>query len=274
MATNQVLAYRQERMAPTASLQREASPVDTSKKASEEDKLKDANKKASEDEQLAKNVKGKLKNIPGGQKWSVYIRDLKSDRMASINADNGFEAGNLSSLFVTLPLEAELPSSNWGYRAGQSTVAKCVESIIKSADATCSRSVAQYADRKNSEGVLNGAGFKKTSVKDNPQTTARETGDLLYRLQNGQLLSDKARRVVFDGLYGQKQREGVPASCAAQSCLVANITGEGKTVRHDAAIVTVGKAQYVVVIMTNNGSWSQIADVSAYVQQEVEALVP
>lgn len=269
VAAKQLLDYRQERMSPSASLQRQSTPVDTSQKASEEDKLKDANKKAREDEQLAKNVKSKLKNVPGAQKWSVYIRDVKSDRMASINADNTFEATNLSNLFMTIPLEAKLDSASWNYRAGKSTVAKCVQLMISSSDATCSQSVSQYADLKNSEGVLNGASFKKTTLKDKQQTTARETGELLYRLQSSQLLSDKARRIVFDGLYGQKMREGIPAGCD-QKCLIANIAGESKTVRHDAAIVTTGDSQYVVVIMTNGGSWSQIADVASFVHQELK----
>ncbi len=271
--TMEALEYRQERIGSTASLQRQATPIDTTKKAGEEDKLKAANTKAKEDEQLAKKVKAKLKNVPGGQKWSVYIRDVKSDRMASINADNTFESASLSNLFLTLPLESKLPSANWGYKAGSSTVAKCVQSMISSADGTCVQLLNQYADVKNSEGVLSGAGFKKTTLKDKQQTTARETGDLLFRLQNSQLLSDKARRAVFDGLYSQNMREGIPAGCD-DKCLVANITGENKSVRHDAAIVTSGESKYVVVIMTNGGSWSQIADVAKEIRTELGNLVP
>lgn len=251
--------------------QRQGAAVNTSKKSDESsDKLKNAVPKAREDEQLAKQVKSKLKNVPGGQKWSVYVRDLNSERMASINADKTTEAAGLGNMFTTTALEAKLPANNWGYRAGKQTVAKCVEFMISSADSDCAVAVAKYADLKNADNVNEGLGFKKTTISGKDRkTTARETGELLFRLQNGQLLSDKARRTVFDGLYGQKQSEGIAAGCDA-NCLVASVTGESGTVRHDAAIVTSGQAKYVVVIMTNGATWSQIADVSATVRQALQ----
>lgn len=253
----------------TNALQRQTTPIDTTKKASEEDTLKNVAMKAREDEQFAKKVKSKLKNVPGGQKWSVYIRDVKSDRMVSINADNPMEAANLGSLLMTAPLEAKLSSDKWGYRAGNTTVAKCVEALIRASDQNCKQSLGNYADLKNATNVMNGLGFKKTTLTDKEQkTSARDIGELLFRLQNSQVLSDKGRRVVFDGLYGHKMREGIPSSCTSK-CLAANITGENNNVRHDAAIITEGNSQYVVVIMTQGGSWSQIADVAADIQTEL-----
>lgn len=266
IAVNKIRDFSQSKPMPGV-YQRASTTADTSKKSDEpSDKLKNAIPKAREDEQLAKQVKDKLKNVPGGQKWSVYVRDLNSDRMASINADNSIEAAGIGNLFITTALEAKTPANNWNYRGGKQTIAKCVELMISSADSDCAVAVGKSADLKNADNINEGHGFKKTTIgsKDR-KTTARETGDLLFRLQNGQLLSDKARRVVFDGLYGQKQREGVPAGCD-EKCLVASITGESGSVRHDAAIVTSGEARYVVVIMTQGSTWSQIADVSATIR--------
>lgn len=267
-ASMQVYHIRQNRAAN--SLQREASPVDTTKAADAQDNLKNVDKKAREDEQFAKKVRSKLKNVPGAQKWGVYIRDVKSDRMVSVNADDTFDAANLSNLLVTAPLEAKFPASKWNYRAGNTTVAKCVESLIRRSDEDCRDSVNRYADLRNTNNVFDGLGLKKTTISDKEQkTSARDMGEFLFRLQNGQGLSDKARRIVFDGLYGHKIREGIPSTCT-QSCLVANITGESNDVRHDAAIVTAGQSQYVVVIMTNGASWSQIADVANSIRGELQ----
>lgn len=264
----QVYQMRQPGTA-SATLQRQNMSLDPTKTANAEDNLKNADKKAREDEQLSKKIKNKLKNVPGGQKWSVYVRDVKTDRMAGVNADKELNASGLSNLLVTLPLESEFTSDKWNYRAGNTTVAKCVEALVRAAEENCRHSVDYYAKLKNSDAVFNGLGFKKTSLSDKEQkTSARDMGELLFRLQNSQGLSDKARRIVFDGLYGHKLREGIPASCKAE-CLVANITGESDEVRHDAAIVTVGASQYVVVIMTNGGSWSQIADVASQIQVEL-----
>lgn len=231
------------------------------------EKLKSAELKAREDEQLVKNIKSKLRNVPGGQKWSVYVRDLNSDRMASINADNTIDAsGGLASLFTIAPLEAKMPSTNWRYKYGKQSVEECVVALLKTNDSTCAQMVRQNANIKNADNVNDKLGFKKTSISGKKQTTtARETGDLLFRLQNSQVLSDKARRVTFDGLYGHKSREGIPTGCD-QKCLIANITNDTNGGRSDAAIVTSGASKYIVVISTSDASWSQIADVSAAIR--------
>jgi beta-lactamase class A len=222
--------------------------------------------KPTEDDALTKEVKDKLKSIPGGQKWSVYVRDLKSSKMVSVNSDKQLEAGTLGHLFLTAPLEAKLPSNNWTWKAGNTTVYDCVVKMIKANDADCAQSVSYYADMKAADGVLSGFGFKDTTLENKKsETSAQNIGDLLWRLQNGQVLSDKGRRAVFDGLYAQKSREGIPAGCD-QKCLIANITGESGEYRHDAAIVTSGDAKYVIVVMTNGGSWNQIADVASTVR--------
>ncbi len=267
--TMHVLEQRQS-TAQTPTLQRQSAPISTTQKSSEEDKLKDVTLKAREDEQLAKDVKSKLKNIPGGQKWSVYIRDLKSDRMASINADAQLTAPGLSNLFLAIPLEAKSPSKNWSYKYGKTTLANCVESVVSAKDTNCLPTLKGASDMKNANNLIANQGFKKTQYTDKEQSTsARDAGDLLFRLQNGQVLSDKARRVVFDGLYRQKMREGVPKSCGA-TCLVANIATESGNIRQDAAIVTDGDTKYVVVIMTNGGSWSQIAGLAGDIHKEMK----
>lgn len=268
--TSQVIKHTQQNDVQATSIQRQTVAVDTTQKPGEEDKLKNAEKKAREDEQLAKKVKDKLKNIPGGQKWSVHVRDVNSDRMANVNADNLLNASSFSNLLVTAPLEAKQPASKWGYRLGQSTTAKCLQELISANDQTCKQLINRSAKLADADKVLEGHGLKKTVLNDKEQkTTAREMGELLYKLQNSQVLSDKARRIVFDGLYGQKQREGIPSSCNNE-CLVASIAGEDKGVRHNAAIVTKGSSKYVVVIMTNGGSWSQIADVSSMIRSELQ----
>lgn len=272
MKVADLYANHQNQQKPVT-LQRQTASVSVPGQSNEDqNKLKDATTKAKEDEQLAKQIKTKLKNVPGGQKWSVYIRDIKSDRMASIDADRTYEAGSLANVFLTLPLEAKTPSANWNAKAGKQTIAKCVQSMIDASDSACASSLSMAANLKAADGVLDTQGFKKTTLEDSKkqQTTPREMGELLYRLQKGQLISDKARRIVFDGLYGHKQREGLPKGCD-QNCLAANIAYEGKSLRHDAAIITSGEAQYVVVIMSdNNATWSQFADVSTVVRQAMQ----
>lgn len=161
------------------------------------------------------------------------------------------------------PLEKKLSADYWKSRLGNQTINSCVEAMIKKSDNDCANAVGNYAGWKTIDPLNQGLGFTKTKInaKDNQQTTARETADLLYRLQNSQILSDKGRRVFFDAFYEQQHRYGIPAGCG-QDCLVGNKTGESNNVKHDAAIVTHGSTQYVVVIMSTGANWAQLADVA------------
>ncbi len=267
LAVTKVLDFVQDQKQATSYQRQGSVKVDADQEENQsEDKHKTVSLKAREDEALAKDIKSKLKNIPGGQKWSVYVRDVKSDRMASINADDLRDSAGLEGPFMAAPLETKFPAYKWNYRAGKQSIEKCVELLISHNDKDCRQIVSRYIDLKNADSVNHSLGFKKTTITDKKQqTTAREVGDLLFRLQHGQVISDKARRVVFDGLYSQRIREGIPTSCTDQ-CLIANAVGEGHNLRHEAAIVTSGNTQYVVVIMTSGGSWSQIADLAAHIR--------
>lgn len=265
-ASDKVLEYRQQKQSnPT--YQRQEYAVGAEQAIGATDDLQDAVKKAREDAQLAHQIEMKLKNVPGGQDWSVYVRDLNSDSMASINADEVRDAAGLEHIFLTAPLDTKIESSKWEYYwSGGRTLSDCVISMIAARDADCARHVGYFFKQDKLEDSIRGLGFKKTEItKKEQKTSAREMGELLFRLQNGQVVSDKARRMVFDGLYGQQSREGIPAGCDAK-CLVANTTGESDNVRHDAAIVTSGDSKYVVVVMTEGALWSQIADVSSFIR--------
>lgn len=250
------------------SVQREAVLGETTEKAV--DTTKPADQKGKEDDELTKRVKASLKNVPGGQKWSVYMRDVNSDRMVTINADEEYDAAGLSSLLVASPLQSKFDTSKWGYRVGNVTVAKCMELLIAAKETDCRSTIDRYADLKTATGVLNSVGLKNTTLDAKEQkTTARDMGELLFQMQNGRVLNDKARRVAFDGLYGHTKREGIRAGCD-QSCLVAEVTGESDKVRHDAAIVTNGDAKYVLVVMTKDASWSQIKDIASEISSQMK----
>jgi beta-lactamase class A len=209
--------------------------------------------------------------MPKNQKWSVFIRDLNSERMVSINADDRMQSASLYKLFLLPPLENKLPAKNWNSRLGAHTINDCVTAMIRVSDNLCGEAVGNYVGWQYIDKYNQNVGFTKTKIGSSAQqTTAREVGDLIYRLQNAQILSDKARRLIFDGLYGQKLRMGIPTGCG-EECLVGNKTGEDGPVKHDVAVVTHNSAKYVVVIMSENASWSDVASVAHTVDQ---ALLP
>lgn len=219
--------------------------------------------RAREDAGLAKLISKKLDTLPKTAKWSIYVRDLKSDRMANINTDQAQEAAGLYKLFLLAPLEKKTNADYWKSNLGNQSIASCAEKLIKSSDDNCANAIGNYVNWKTIDATNESYGFPKTKIKSakEQQTTAREVGDLVYRLQNGQILSDKARRIVFDGLYAHKHRLGIPIGCGSD-CLVGNIAAESNNVKHDAAVVTHGDAKYIVVIMSTGGNWAQIGDIA------------
>ena len=225
---------------------------------------------AREDEFLASQIKSKISDISGGSEWSVTVRDLNSGRMANVNADQKLNPAGLYKMFLLPSLEKRLSSDYWqSYIDYRYSVEECVARMIKSDDDSCVTAFGYYLgwDKYNEYNQV--LGFKETSIKqDGSISTSREVGEMMYRLQNSQILSDKARRLAFDSLYDQEKIDGIPKGCG-QDCLVANLASEYEGYKHDVAVVTHGQAKYVVTIMTNNASWSDIAEMASYIDKEM-----
>ena len=225
---------------------------------------------AKEDTSLVRTIQKEIDQMPDGSEWEVSLRDLKSGRMANVNSDTSIQAASLYKLFLLAPLEKKINADNWKSVIGKTSINDCVMAMIKLSDNDCPQSLANYINWKNIDPYNQTLGFKQTKInsKDGQTTTAREVSEMMYRLQNSQILSDKARRLVFDALYEQTFRSGIPAGCGAD-CLVGNKTGDLDGYRHDAAVVTHGSSKYVLVIMTKDATWTQIADLSATIDREM-----
>ncbi len=221
-----------------------------------------------QDAGLEKSINGVIATFPKDQKWSVFVRDLETNRSATINGDDSFESASLYKLFLLAPLESKTPADKWNYyRLGGTNVKDCVDAMLRVSDNDCAKSVAYMANWNYVDQFNSSMGYKNTTVNGTPRTTANEVGDLLVNLKRGKLLSDKARRIVFDALYAQKFTEGLPSGCA--NCRTANKTGQVGQVTHDAGIVTHGKRSYVIVVMSQGGNFGQIAQVTKVVEEEL-----
>ena len=225
---------------------------------------------AKEDPLLVQVIKDKIDEMPKASQWEVSLRDLKSGRMANVNSDELMPSASLYKMFLLAPLEKRLSADYWKSYIGSQSINDCVSAMIKVSDNDCPKALANYANWRNIDPHNQSLGFTQTQIgkEDSQVTNAKEVNDLMYRLQNSQILSDKARRLVFDALYEQQYRDGIPAGCG-QGCLIANKTGDLDGYKHDAAIVTHGSAQYVLIIMTKDASWEQIAELSSVIDREM-----
>ncbi len=86
-------------------------------------------------------------------------------------------------------------------------------------------------------------------------------GKLFVSLKKGQILSDNARRFVFDALYQQNITRGIPKGCGSD-CRTADKQGELSGIAYDAGVVTHGKSDYVLVIMSQGGDFKKITELT------------
>lgn len=247
------------------SFQQAVAEPEVSQAETAKDKLRTATTQAEEDKVLASVISEKLTSLPKGQQWSVYVRDLNTNRMASVAADESYDPASFYQLFLLPALENKVSAdlwNGWRTRINNKPVSHCVDLMIRASDGVCGEAVGNFVGWDYADQVNQSLGFHKTKLSPDAarQTTAREVGDLMYRLQTSQLLSDKARRNLFDALYAQAHTDGIPAGCGV-NCLVANKTGQNDTMHHDVAVVTDGEAKYIVVIMSKGASWQTLAEV-------------
>ena len=208
-------------------------------------------------------VKDKLSQLPVRQQWSVYIYDLKNDSTVEVNTRKTQDAASLYKLFLLARLEEKLPYDQWSYTwLSDQNVSDCVYNMLRQDDDPCSEDLADYLGGESVDKYNQNNGFRDTRLSGNlgRQTTAREVGRLMVDLKKGQILSDNARRFVFDGLYSQELKKGIQPGCG--DCRTANKLGQLTDVAYDAGVVTHGKRSYVLVAMSQGGSFKQISQLT------------
>ncbi len=244
--------------------QSEYQAQDSQEVTAEDKKLEPISRNNSELEVIVNNA---LKDIAPDDLWSVYIYDLKDDSSVQINADKTLDAASLYKLFLVEYLEQKLPYDEWvNTWLIDQNVTDCVYSMLQEGDDPCAEDLANYLNLDEVDKFNELNDYKNTSFAGHSgkQTSAADTGKLFVSLKKGQSLSDNARRFVFDALYQQNITRGIPKGCG-NDCRTANKQGELTGIAYDAGIVTHGKRDYVLVIMSQGGDFKKISKLTEVV---------
>lgn len=263
------MPYASNYLGRNTSLQSQTPLTANTKLKAESSDVASSSKLPVQDKQLEKKIAAKLATFPKNQQWSVYVQDINSNRSASINADATYEPASFYKLFLLAPLESKFPADKWSTRIQGKSLKTCIDLMLRLSDNACGQAIGSLINWSYADSFNESIGFKKTQFSDGKggSTTPREVGELFASLRKGEILSDKARRQIFDSLYAQKYASGIPAGCT--ECRVANKTGDINGFVHDGGIVTHGKESYVLVIMSKGGSFVQIADLTRAVESEM-----
>ena len=216
--------------------------------------------------ELESVIKSEMRQFPATGQWSVYVYDLKDDSIVDINAGQTHDAASLYKLFMLARLEEKLPYDQWSSTwLVDQNVYDCVYNMLRQDDDPCGEDLAEYLDPDSVDKYNQKNGYKNTRLSGNAgkQTTAREVGRLIVDLKNGQMLSDNARRFIFDALYSQQLEKGIQPGCG--DCRTANKPAQLSGAAYDAGVITHGQRSYVLVIMSQGGNFKQISQLTKLV---------
>jgi beta-lactamase class A len=189
--------------------------------------------------------------------FGVSVMEING-RIANANGNKSFTAASTYKLFVAYAVFKQIEAGQmaWGDAVNGQTVANCFDAMIVKSDNPCGKALGDRIGWQNIEDMMHGLGLTNTQLSPQLTTTANDLALYLYKLQNGSLVSAPDQARLLDAMKRQIYRSGIPAGTGLP---VADKVGFVDDVIHDAGIVYGARGPYVMVIMTSNSSWSDIA---------------
>lgn len=235
-----------------------------------EDAEKEAETTAIVDTQLQKIIEQWAKRN-SNQTWGISVETISdTPTVAQHQPLQRFQPGSLYSLLLTHTLSERISSDQWTKRKvydyrGAHTYLECADLMLRENDAACSEAVGNALGWSGVDGRLTALGLQNTKlgIASNRFTTAGDTSKYMHIISEEKALSSGARQSVLDSLKASKSRQGIPAG--TKFCEVYNKVGEAPNFVHDVALVECGKKKYVLSIMSQGGTFNQIADLARIV---------
>jgi beta-lactamase class A len=192
-------------------------------------------------------------------------------RRANANGDKQYTAASTYKLFIAYGVFQQVNSGElqWtdivmpGRNAGE-----CLRLMIVRSDNDCPEAFGNLIGWQNIDAMMDGLGLHTTQVKfhDNA-TTANDLALYLSKLLDGSLLNQADTQTLLGYMKEQIYRRGIPAGTGVT---VADKVGFLDALLHDAGIVYGQKGPYVLVIMSDGSTWSELADAAKQVHNLIE----
>lgn len=197
--------------------------------------------------------------------YAIAVVDPRGPH-ASANGNKIYTAASTYKLFIAYGVFRQIDSGamHWAdtILPGRSAE-QCFRLMIVNSDNDCAEAFGNKIGWQTIDDMIDRLGLHNTQVKfhDN-STTANDLALYLSKLQGGTLLTQTDSQILLGDMRQQIYREGIPAGTGVA---VADKVGFLDAYLHDAGIVYGPKGEYVLVIMSNNSSWSQLADAAKQV---------
>lgn len=178
-------------------------------------------------------------------------------------------AASTYKLYVAIYVLDKVKNGEWSMNDtinGLST-SECLSKMIVQSDNACPEAFLAKFGRSNINSYLYARGFSRATSFTNSEYSSTGTNDLvkvLRGIEGGSLVSGFERDFLLDLMARQVYRQGVPAGSSAQ---VYDKVGFLWGYLNDAAIVRHPRGTYAIGIITNNQSWTKIAEITRKIEQ-------
>ena len=145
------------------------------------------------------------------------------------------------------------------------TVRECIREMIHVSTDYCAFAIQDYMGWQRIDDILYAAGFENTKLNNEDRVTdkhitAQDEYKLFKGYYDGTLLSQEHTDYALDLFRNQKWRSGIPAGSSPAS--VANKVGFYNGWINDVGIVYSEKNDYILVALSDGGSFSEISNLS------------
>jgi beta-lactamase class A len=203
--------------------------------------------------------------------YAVSLRELSGQRRnASYRSTTQYTTASTYKLFVAYSTLLRIESGAWHWTdasASGRNLSECFDDMIELSDNACAENLLFRAGKQAVTDDAHAVGATNTSFMSSAgiKSTSEDESYLLALLQTGQILSQQSSRDKWISAMKQNvYRQGIPKGIP--SATVADKVGFLDALLHDASIVYDPSGTYVLVILTENASWANIADLAGQIE--------
>lgn len=197
--------------------------------------------------------------------YGVKLVELSGQRRnAEYNATRQFTTASTYKMFVaySILLRIERGELHWGDASyGGYTISTCFDRMIELSNNECAVDLLLKVSYAGVQADAHAIGATHTYFPGRGQditSNAHDESLLLSLLYTGQILTEQASRDrMIAAMKGNVYVKGIPSGVPGIE--VADKVGFLDALLHDAAIVYSPKGTYVLIVMTDNASWADIA---------------
>ena len=254
--------------------------IATSKQISANTYVDADGKKCKKEEVRLSGLKKKLQSTLNGYSgtWSVYVKDLKTNDVLSIN-EVSMRPASVIKLFVMEAVYAGVKEKRISLNSNTKNLLnnmiiysdnESYNQLVRDLGGGSFANGCYYINKyirkmgSTSSGVHfslhpSSSSYQGDGLGSN-RTTAKDVGLLLERIYRKKAVSKKYSSQMLNLLLQQDRTWKIPAGLPS-GVKCANKTGETDSEQHDAAIVFGKKTDYVIVVLSSTGEYNGISGI-------------